>query len=94
MAVTHPMSSEYAREECKRGRLRCIVVEPDRFWKRSQCVGCVQHKVSCTLDRLSCRGVCSPECLVRLRTRISLLSSIKHIQSSGNHIRRINGNYS
>lgn len=56
MAASHEMDKERACEECKKAGWICVWVKRDEFWKRSQCVGCVQRKISCSLDRAKWTG--------------------------------------
>ena len=59
-AVTRELDPEDACDECKflKPSRRCVFVERDHFWKRGQCVECVQRKTACSLggDRVS-KGV-------------------------------------
>ena len=50
-AVTREVDPEDACDECKflKPSRRCVLVERDRFWKRGQCVECVQRKTACSL---------------------------------------------
>ena len=52
-ASVREMDPEDACFECQtlKPLRRCIMVEPDKFWHRAQCVECVARKISCSIPR-------------------------------------------
>ena len=53
MATNHIRDDDSRCKACENVQMQCIFVTPDRFWNRSQCVGCVQRKSQCSLDTAS-----------------------------------------
>lgn len=50
-AVNRKMDEGCGCETCQESQMPCILVEPDIFWSRSQCVLCVEGKILCSLDK-------------------------------------------
>ena len=49
-AISRIVVGESRCEYCKTKKKKCIIVDRDAFWKRSQCVACVQRKGKCSLE--------------------------------------------
>lgn len=49
-AVSRIVDGESRCEYCKIKKTKCIIVDRDEFWKRNQCVACVQRKGKCSLE--------------------------------------------
>ena len=49
-AVSRVVNGESRCEYCKIKKRKCIIVDRDAFWRRSQCVVCMERKGKCSLE--------------------------------------------